>query len=117
MFGAQVWATAPYLGSITPTGGQRGTELEVSFTGDRLQDAEEIVCYEPGLQILKLNLVTNKVVKAQVKLAPNASLGEYHLRLRTATGLSELRTFFIGPFPVVEEIEPNNEPAKAQKLG
>ncbi|HYV27677.1 MAG TPA: peptidase, partial [Candidatus Eisenbacteria bacterium] len=104
------------MASITPTGGQRGTELEVSFNGDRLQDAEEILCYEPGIQILKLNSITNKVVKAQVKLAPDCNLGEYHFRVRTKGGLSELRTFFAGPFPVVAETEPNNQLTNAQKI-
>ncbi len=109
-------AVAPSLGSIMPTGGQRGTEIEVSFNGDRLQDAEEIICYEPGLQILKLNLITNKVIKAQIKLAPDCKLGEYHLRVRTTTGLSELRTFFAGPFPILAEKEPNNQFTNAQKV-
>src|SRR5438105_15794807 len=57
----QAHATAPHLASITPTGGQRGTELEVSFQGERLQDTEEIICYEPVVQIAKLNLITNKI--------------------------------------------------------
>jgi len=109
-------ATSPQLQDISPTGGQRGTELEVSFHGDRLQDAEEVICYEPGMQVLKLNLVTNKTVKAQVKIASDCRLGEHHLRVRTTTGVSELRTFLVGPFPVIEEIEPNDEPAKAQKV-
>ena len=44
-------------------------------------------------------------------------MGEHHLRVRTATGLSELRTFFVGPYPVVAEKEPNNEPCtNAQKV-
>ena len=107
---------APHLASVLPTGGQRGTQLEVSFQGDRLQDAEEIICYEPGLEVLKLSLVTNRIVTAQVKIAPDCRLGEHHLRLRTATGLSELRTFFVGPYPVVAEKEPNNDPTNAQKI-
>jgi hypothetical protein len=109
-------ATSPQLQDISPTGGQRGIELEVSFHGERLQDAEEVICYEPGLQILKLNLVTNKTVKAQIKIGSDCRLGEHHLRVRTTTGVSELRTFLVGPFPVVEEIEPNDEPAKAPKM-
>ena len=111
-----VLATAPQLASITPTGGQRGTDLEVSFAGERLQDAQEILCYEPGIQILNLNSASNKVVKAQLKIAAGCALGEHHLRVRTTSGLSELRTFLVGPFPVVEEIEPNSDPAKAQKI-
>src|SRR5437868_5774996 len=61
LFPASAQAVAPNLASIIPTGGQRGVEMEVSFNGDRLQDAEEIICYEPGLQILKLSVITNKV--------------------------------------------------------
>jgi hypothetical protein len=109
-------ATSPELRSILPTGAQRGTELEISFNGERLQDAEEIICYEPGIQVFKLISATNKIVKAQCKIAPDCSLGEHHLRLRTATGLSELRTFFIGPYPVIAEIEPNNDLGKAQAI-
>jgi hypothetical protein len=110
-------ATSPEVKDLEPTGGQRGTELEVSFIGERLQDAEEVLCYEPGIQVLTLNLVTNKLVKARVKIAADCDLGEHHLRVRTTTGLSEVRTFLIGPFPVVEEVEPNNEPLKAQPVG
>jgi hypothetical protein len=107
---------APHLASVLPTGGQRGTQIEVSFHGERLQDAEEIISYEPGLEVLKLNLVTNNIVKAQVRLAPDCRLGEHHLRLRTTTGLSELRTFFVGAYPMVAEQEPNNDPSRAQKV-
>ncbi len=109
-------ATSPHLASIQPAGVQRGTELELSLEGDRLQDAEQIICYEPGVEVLKLSLVTNKIVKAQIKVGPDSRLGEYHLRLRTATGLSELRTLFVGPFPFVAEKEPNNSTTNAQKV-
>jgi len=111
-----LFATSPNLQDISPTGAQRGTELEATFSGDRLQDSEEIICYESGIQVLTLNLVTNKLVKAQLKVTPDCRLGEHHFRLRTATGLSDLRTFFVGPFPVVDETEPKDEPAKAQKV-
>ena len=109
-------ATSPHLADLEPTGAQRGTEIELTFSGDRLQDTEEILCFEPGLEILKILSTTNKTVKARLKLSPDCALGEHHLRLRTATGLSDLRTFFVGPFPVLEEVEPNDEPAKAQKV-
>lgn len=111
-----VFATAPRLASVMPTGGERGTELQLSFNGERLQDTEEIICYEPGIEVRRLNLITNKLVRATVKIAPDCRLGEHHLRLRTASGLSELRTFFVGPYPVVAEVEPNNTPAQAQKI-
>jgi hypothetical protein len=113
---AEAGAVAPHLVSVLPTGGQRGTQLEVGFRGDRLQDTEEIISYEPGLAVVKLSLVTNRIVKAQMKIAPDCRLGEHHLRIRTATGLSELRTFFVGPYPVVAEKEPNNDLTNAQPV-
>src|SRR5205823_1150840 len=63
-----------------------------------------------------LNSTTNQSVQAQVKITADCSLGEHHLRVRTASGISELRTFFVGPYPVIEETEPNNERSKAQKV-
>ncbi len=111
-----MFATSPDLRSVNPTGGQQGTELEVIFAGERLQDTEEVVCYEPGIEVLKLNFVTNRQVKAQLKLAPDCALGEHHLRLRTTTGLSQIRTFAVGSYPLLEEVEPNDEPSKAQEV-
>jgi len=113
---AAAWGTAPQLTAISPAGGQRGTAVEMIFKGERLQDTEEIICYEPGIQVAALASVTNQSVKAQVKIAPDCSPGEHHLRVRTATGISELRTFFVGAYPVVEETEPNNEQSKAQRI-
>jgi hypothetical protein len=110
------FATSPHIDSLVPAGGQRGTEIEATFAGDRLQDAQEIFCYEPGIQILKLNLVTNKTLTAQLKISADCSLGEHHLRVRTATGLSELMTFFVGTLPESSEKEPNNDAAHAQKI-
>jgi hypothetical protein len=110
------FATSPHIDSLVPAGGQRGTELEATFAGDRLQDAQEIFCYESGIQVLKLNLVTNKTVTAQLKIAPDCALGEHHLRIRSASGLSELMTFFVGSLPEATEKEPNNDQAHAQKV-
>lgn len=110
------FATQPHLASVLPTGGQRGTEVHLNLRGDRLQDAAEIMWYEPGIEVRKLDSVTNNLVKATVRISPGAALGEYHLRVRTLGGLSELRTFFVGPFPVIGEKEPNNAPEQAQKV-
>lgn len=105
------FATAPRLNSLTPPGAQRGTELEVRFNGDRLDDAKEVVFYGPGIEVLEL-----KTNKARLKIAPDCRLGEHHVRIRAASGISDLRTFYIGPFASTNESEPNNELAKAQSI-
>src|SRR5258706_14712030 len=86
-------AGSPRLESITPTGGQRGTELEVTFGGERLEEAAGIFSYQAGGPILKINSVTNKMVHAQLKNAPYWQLGEHHLRLRNPRRLSASMRF------------------------
>lgn len=112
---AQSLAVEPRLSNILPAGGQRGTEVEVSFSGQRLADAKEIVFYTPGISVVSMEAETNRV-KATLRLAADCRLGEHSMRLRTATGVSETRTFWVGPFPVIAEKEPNNDRAAAQRF-
>jgi hypothetical protein len=108
-------AVAPRLTNILPTGGQRGTEVEVRFTGQRLDDTKEIVFYTPGISVVSTDVGTNRV-KATLRLAPDCPLGEHAIRIRTATGVSEIRTFWVSALTNVAEVEPNTELAKAQKI-
>jgi hypothetical protein len=107
-------AASPQLTRIVPRGGQRGTEVVLSFDGQRLADAQEVLMYEPGLQVIRIAQPTDKKlvgkqVKVTVKIAPDARVGEYQMRLRTATGVSELKTFWVGTMPIVAEKEPNSD--------
>jgi hypothetical protein len=55
-------------------------------------------------------------VKAKLSIAPNCRLGIHALRIRTATGISDLRQFSVGALPDVAEKEPNNDFAVPQKI-
>ncbi|CAN5685234.1 PPC domain-containing protein [soil metagenome] len=105
-------ASTPSLNAnaIQPTGAQRGTEVEVTLSGARLADAEEILWYQPGIEVTRIEPVEGRdnQVKATLKIDPEARLGLYEFRLRTATGISQLRTFTVGAYPEVAEVEPNN---------
>ncbi len=107
--GGSLHAAAPSLGGIAPRGGQRGTEMILTFNGARLGDTQEVLSYTPGFQILKLEPVNDNQIKATVKIAPDCRLGEHALRLRTATGVSELRTFWVGALPIVEALKATND--------
>jgi hypothetical protein len=109
-------ASAPALNGIMPRGGQRGTEMTMDFYGGRLSDAKEILFYEPGITVTKLQVVKDDLVKATVKIAPDCVLGEHAMRVRTATGISELRTFYIGALPQIDEKEPNSDFKAPQKI-
>src|SRR5262249_50909643 len=90
---SQVRAASPSLGSITPRGGQRGTEMPLFFNGARLSDAVEILFYSPGFSVSKIEAVNDNQVKATVKIAADCRMGEHIMRVRTKTGISEMRSF------------------------
>src|SRR4051812_23930036 len=89
------FAASPVLGGISPRGAQRGTAATLLFGGARLGDTQEVLFYTPGLSTSKLEAVNETQVKATVKIAADCRLGEHALRLRTATGVSEMRTFWV----------------------
>ena len=116
LFAASSDASSPRITSITPAGAQRGTNVEVRLAGSRLDDTQEIIFYEPGIQVEKIDTAKTNSVSANFKIGGDCPLGEYHFRLRTASGISDLKTFQVGPFPVVTETEPNNAATNAQKI-
>lgn len=109
-------AASPRLGSITPRGVQRGQEIVVSFNGSNLGDAEQIFFYEgKGFEVSKLEPAGGNV-KVTMKIAPDVRLGEHVAQVRTKTGLSDFRTFWVEDLAVVEEKEPNSEFAAPQAI-
>lgn len=112
-------AASPRLTRLTPPGGQRGSTVEVEFTGRNLQQAREILIYEPGITVESIKPVETTLapngralpvdsgarLQARLKLSADCALGAHGLRLRTAGGLSEYVRFFVSPYPTVEEDE------------
>ncbi len=113
---APLQASFPALSTITPPGIQRGLQHELLFSGARLEDAQEVFLYFDGVTVDGLQQVDANQVKVTVTVAPDCRLGEHVAQLRTAHGITEFRTFFVGPFPAVAEIEPNNEFDAAQPV-
>lgn len=113
---ASAHAASPVLSNIIPRGGQRGTDVEVVFNGQRLDDAQELMFYEPGIEVAEFAVVNDKQVKAKLRVKPDCVLGTKHIRVRTASGVSDLRTFRVGALPSVAEKEPNSEFVKPQEI-
>lgn len=210
-------AASPDLQTTTPRGGQRGKEVKVAFTGNRLDGAQEVLFHQKGMSFKDLVVVAevnkvnaqaafdqatknavaaeaaakadqaNKVaaakaaldiaikndaaptpqtaaaktkaqaafdqatkdavaaeaatkadqakkitaaktaldnankapankVEATLVIAPDCELGEHHIRLRTASGASYARTFWVSQFPTVDEVEPNDDFEKPQEV-
>jgi len=110
----QALAAYPDFTSTTPRGAQRGSEVKVVLTGARLADFESLVFFSPGFTQKSVDKVENNRVEVTLQVAPETRLGNHLIRVRTRSGLSHGRQFFVGPFPILEEKEPNSEFDAAQ---
>jgi len=101
----------PGLNYVSPRGGQRGTEVSLTFIGARLSDAVEILSYKKGFEFkeIKADPKNANVCTAIVKITPDCDLGEHTFQVRTKSGVSDYKTFWVGQFPEVAEKEPNSE--------
>ena len=85
----------PYLETIFPLGGQRGTENTVTVTGANLETVESI----------------------QVSIGPETPAGEQSLRVQTPSGLAtNPHPFAIGNWAEMVETEPNNTTGNANAV-
>jgi hypothetical protein len=76
----------PYLESIFPYGGRRGTSVDLKLVGHNLADGERMT----------------------LNIAGDAPLGRQDVRARTPAGLSNPQSFEVGDLPESFEVEPNN---------
>lgn len=110
-------AAQPVLQRLEPQGAQRGTEVEIACFGQRLKDGpHQILLYEAGIQPGEIEVVNDKQVKCKLRLEDDCRIGRHALRLRTASGLSNLFTFHVGNLKEIQESEPNDSAGKPQTL-
>ncbi len=95
----------PSIGRLMPPGGTRGTDVEVTISGGNLVAPEQIVFEDGVIKQLKLESVNDGQLKATLRIPADAPLGAHRFRIRTAKGLSQLRTFRVGSFPLILEAE------------
>lgn len=82
----------PYLETIFPLGGRRGTENTIAVSGANLETVESI----------------------QISIGADTPAGEQSLRVRTPSGLAtNAHPFAIGNLEEMAEVEPNNTLGKA----
>ena len=116
LLGSTLFAASPALSIITPRGAQRGTEAVFQFRGARLADAEEVFFYEPGFEVVKLEAKSASQLDVTLKIAADCRLGEHTAQVRTKSGISEYRTFFVGALAETVEKEPNTDFAVPQAI-
>ncbi len=112
---------SPRFSNVLPHGAQRGTEADVVLYGDNFSDAEEILFYDRGMEVVSLaqpeaENAKNKQLLVKFRIAADCPLGTQRMRIRSRSGLSDLFTFHVGPLPVTEEKEPNTDFAEPQVI-
>jgi hypothetical protein len=87
----------PRLDSVSPLGGQRGTEIELTLRGQRLNEPQALLLSRPGIEVVEVKKGKDATVcTINLRLAADCPLGAHPLRLRTAAGLSNLCQLFVG---------------------
>jgi hypothetical protein len=111
-----VFAAKPVVSRVEPPGLQRGADNAVVIRGARLSDAKQILFYEPGIEVVDLQVVDDASVKATLRVPATYPNGIHAFRLVSESGISNLRMFGVGQFPQVDEVEPNSTFDKPQPI-
>lgn len=118
LIGAAVGARAasPSLSNILPRGAARGSEVEARFLGNNLGDAVDLLFHTEGIALKEITEKKGNEVRCVLSIAPDCRLGRHAVRVRTASGMTNLAIFSVGALTEVSEAEPNNSPENAQAI-
>lgn len=101
----------PFLQAVSPPGGRAGSAVEVAIAGENLEGVDALWLDHPALVATRLNASTFRVA-----IAPDAPLGHHDLRAVGPFGASNPRTFVVGERPESTEVEPNDDPRRANPI-
>ena len=115
-FAQQVTLPLPRLLTVMPMGGQAGTKVEVTITGENTEDVSALMFSTPKVTAQPVAGAENKFT---VSIAPDAPVGVYDARVMSRLGVSSVRAFSVNKLPEVIRTKANNsvETAMALEVG
>ena len=103
------------LGAIFPAGAQPGTTLDITISGNDLDDVTQLLCNHPGITFARKMAEptpfddgpqpVERVFTATI--AADVPVGTWEIRCQGRYGISNRRLFSVGTTPEVTETEPN----------
>lgn len=105
---ASATSAPPVLSHLFPAGGQRGSKVAVTATGD-LKGA--IKAWSPGVDV-----VVGEAGKLEISIPADLAADRVWMRLYNAEGASALTPFLVGTLPEINDQEPNDKPREAQAI-
>ena len=112
-FAQQVTLPLPRLLTLQPMGGQAGSTVEVTLTGEHLEEVQALVFSSPHLQARPVPGNENKFL---VDIAADAPAGVHDARVLCRLGVSSARAFSVGPLSEIIRAKPNNSLETALEL-
>src|SRR5688572_17556202 len=114
----QVTLPLPRLLTVMPMGGQVGTTVEVTITGENIEDVSELQFSTPKLTAKPVVGADGKNVtgKFMVSIAADAPEGIHDARVMSRLGISSARAFSVGRLPEVTRSKANNSAETALTL-
>ncbi|WP_442505340.1 serine protease [Novipirellula sp. SH528] len=114
-FAQSVCLPSPRLLTTMPMGAQAGSEIEVTLSGDSIDDASELVFSHPGITAKPKLDDAGKVVPKRyvVTIAADCPAGIHEARVMTPLGLSSSRVFSVDTVAEVVQSEPATSPEMA----
>jgi len=108
----------PRLLSTMPMGGQAGTEVEVTITGEHVDDPEELVFSHAGIRSVPLldsigQPLPNKYL---VSIDADCPPGLHEARVMSRLGMSSARIFSVGSLKELLQTSPNTTIATAMQM-
>ncbi len=101
----QVTLPLPRLLTIMPMGGQAGQSVEVTITGENIEDVTELTFSTPKITAKP---VAGAVNKFTVSIAADVEVGVYDARVMSRLGVSSVRAFSVNKLPEVVRMKANN---------
>ena len=110
-------AAEPRINRVEPQGVRRGDETVVKLLGARVGETPlELMRYKSGIEVVSLESIDKNTAAATLRVLDECEPGRHPIRLRTATGVSNLVTLHVGLLTPVREAEPNNSVSEAQPV-
>lgn len=117
-FAQLVCLPAPRLLTMMPMGAQAGTTVEVTITGENVDEVSKMLFSTPKITAKPVMDAKGKAVenKFMLTVAKDAPAGVFDVRVMSRLGISSARAFSIGKLPEVTRSEANNSIEKAMVI-
>ena len=109
---------SPRLLTTTPMGGQAGSTVEVTITGENMEDVDQLRFSHPGITATPKLDDAGEPIENQfaVTIAADCPLGVHEARAMTRLGVSSSRVFNVGTLPEVTRTKANTSLNSAMPL-